>query len=185
MKPMGTTRITAEHVLRPGSRWRECEIWDGLPMVREPSGGESDMVGLRVMGPLHAHVEARGLGWTFMSSQGFLIARDPDRLLASDGAFVSKQRLDAVPKDGFVELAPDFLIEVRSPSDTWEAVIEKCGIWIAHGVSCAWAIDPRTKTVAVLRAGRDPVIHRRAGRVSAAPALGEFVLDVESLFADL
>jgi len=185
MGRMKTLRITAEDVLRPDSRWRNCEIWDGLPVVREPSGGQSDLVGLRVMGPLHAHAEARSLGWTFMSSQGFLLAKDPDRLLAADGAFVSRARLAAVPQAGFVELAPDFLIEVRSPTDSWEAVVEKCGVWIAHGALCVWALDPTTKTVAVFRPGRDPRIVRRDGRVDAAPALPEFALEVETLFAGL
>ena len=41
---MTTGKITAEDVLRPGGPWGDCEIWDGLPMVREPSGGRSEEV---------------------------------------------------------------------------------------------------------------------------------------------
>lgn len=185
MSRVEATRITAADVLRPGSAWRDCEIWDGVPMVRDPSGGASDMVGLRVMGPLYTYAETHDLGWTFMSSQGFLIARDPDRLLAADGAFVSRSRLESVPKGSFIELTPDFLIEVRSPKDSWEAVIEKCGIWIAHGAACVWAIDPLTKTVAVLRPGRDPVVLRELGRVDAEPAVPGFTVELSRLFAGL
>ncbi len=185
MESMPATRITAEDVLRAGSPWRDCEIWDGAPIVREPSGGRAELVGTRVVGPLFAHVRECGLGWTWGSSQGFLLARDPDRLLAADGAFVSKDRLADVPADGFIELSPDFLIEVRSPRDTWEAVIEKCGIWIAHGAACVWAIDPPTRTVAVFRQDLVPQIVRRGGRVDAAPALPAFALDVATLFEGL
>ena len=110
MRYMTRTRITAEDVLR-GGPWSEYEIWDGIPMVREPSGGMSDAVAARVVGPLLHHVRTKDLGWVFLSSQGFLLARNPYRMLASDSAFVSKQRLPKLPRHGFVPLAPDFCIE--------------------------------------------------------------------------
>ena len=180
-----THRITAEDVLQPESPWRDCEIWDGQPMVREPSGGRSEFVASRVVGPLIRHVETHAEGRVVLSSQGFLLARNPDRLLASDGAYISKARLPRVPRRGFVEAAPEFVIEVRSPTDTWEAVVEKCGLWIAHGVLCAWAIDPDAERVAVFRPGVAPHVLRGQGTASAAPALPDFALDVAPLFQDL
>jgi len=182
MGPVSAPAITAEDVLRHGSPWRACEIWDGLPMVREPSGGWSEAVGARVIVRLGAHVEAADAGFVFLSSQGFLLARDPDRLLAPDGAFISKERLERIPRRGFIELAPDFLIEVRSPEQSWEETVEKCGVWIAHGARCAWAIDPERKRVAVLRPARAPEVLRGTGRASADPALPEFGIDLATLF---
>ena len=180
-----TRRITAEDVLRPDGPWQDCEIWDGLPMVREPSGGRAEFVASRVIVRLGRHVEANANGRVVLSSQGFLLARNPDRLLASDGAYISKERLPRVPRRGFVEAAPEFVIEVRSPTDSWEAVVEKCGLWIAHGTLCAWAIDPDEELVAVFRPGTAPEVLRGRGRASAAPALPEFALDVAPLFEDL
>ena len=182
---VGTTRITAEDVLRPGGPWGDYEIWDGLPMVREPSGGPSEFVAARVVGPLLHHARERGDGRVVLSSHGFLLSRDPDRLLASDGAWISKERLPRVPRRGFTKAAPEFVLEVRSPRDSWEAVVQKCGIWIAHGTLCAWAIDPDTETVAVFRAGRAPELLRSRGAASAAPALPDFELEIAELFEDL
>ena len=68
-------RLTAEDVLHANSPWRECELWDGLPLVREPSGGRAEVVGARIVGPLILYVRERDLGWVFLSSQGFLLAR--------------------------------------------------------------------------------------------------------------
>jgi Uma2 family endonuclease len=180
-----STYITAEDVLRRDSRWRDCEIWDGVPMVREPSGGWAEEVASRVVAPLAMHVRERTLGWVFLSSQGFLLARRPDRLLASDGAYVSKARLPSIPERGFIELAPDFAIEVRSPDDTWEKTVEKCGIWIAHGAGVVWGIDPLTRTAAIFRPGEEPVVHGREGRLDAAPVLPDFHLEVADLFEGL
>lgn len=186
MTLVATHLITAEDVLRCDSPYRDCEIWDGTPMLREPSGGEAEFVAAEVVGPLREHVRARGLGWTFLSSQGFLVSRDPDRLLASDGAFVSRARLPRLPKRGFIELAPDFLIEVRSPDDTWETILQKCGVWVSHGAACVWAIDPFTRTIAEFRPARTPVIHRDGlGTATADPVLPGFSIALPDLFAEL
>ncbi len=185
MRYMNQTEVTAEDVLREGSPWRDCELWDGLPVVREPSGGWAEEVSSRVAVPLGVHVRERQLGWLFLSSQGFLVARRPDRLLASDTAYVSRARLPLLPRQGFIELAPDFLIETRSPRDSWEATVEKGGVWIAHGVPCVWAIDPLERVVAVLRPGEPPCVHRGTGRISAAPALPDFHMSLDELFEGL
>lgn len=182
---MPALHISVEDVLRCGSPWRDHEIWDGLPMVRSPSGGWAEEVGSRVVAPLGGFVRERHLGWVFMSSQGFLLARNPDRMLAPDGAYVSRRRLPKLPRRGFIPLAPDFLIEVRSPEDSWEGVVEKCGVWLAHGTRCAWALDPEHATVAVFRPGVAPDVLRGTGIASAAPPLEGFELNVVDLFSGL
>ena len=182
---VSTKRITAEDVLREGSPWRDCEIWDGIPMVCEPSGGWAQSVTMRVLLPLGNHVQAHDLGWVFPSEQGYLVARDPDRLLAPDASYVSRARLSGIPARGFLTLTPDFVVEVRSPTDQWEAVLEKCGIWIAHGAGVVWAVDPENRQVVVFRPGREPDLLIGRGAASAKPALPHFELQVEDLFAGL
>jgi Uma2 family endonuclease len=185
MRPMPTPKITAEDVLRCESPWRDYEIWDGIPMVKEPCGGWSGAVGTGVVVPLGVFVKRHELGWTFGGDQGFLLARDPDRMLAPDAAFVSKERLPKLPRRGFIPMAPDFAVEVRSPTDAWEAVVEKCGVWLAHGAQCAWAIDPERFTIAVFRPGEAPEILTRTGAADARPALDGFTIDLGDLFSGL
>lgn len=183
MEPMPEIRITAEDVLAVESPWQDCEIWDGIPMVCEPCGGRSSATAAEVVSDLGTFVREHDLGWFFGADQGFLLRRNPDRLLAPDAAYVSKERLAEIPLEGFIELAPDFVLEVRSPTQSWEATIAKCGIWQSHEVACTWAIDPQTRTVAVFRSGRDPQVLRGEGVADAAPALEGFTLDVAALFA--
>ena len=178
-------KITAEDVLRPGGPWGDCEIWDGLPVVREPSGGRAEEVASRIVVPLGTHVRERGLGWIFLSSQGFLLARGPDRLLAADGAYVSRARLPRIPERGFIPLAPDFALEVRSPTEGWESTIEKCGLWIAHGAGVVWAVNPETRRVAVFRQPLECEVFEGVGEADAAPVLPEFRLSVADLFEGL
>lgn len=174
--------ITAEDALIQDSPYRRCEIWDGVAIVKDPSGGQASHVGVNVLVPMTLHVRERGLGRTFASEQGFVIARNPDRMLAPDVSYVSSARLPELPERGFIELAPDFLVEVRSPTDSWEKTVHKCGLWIAHGVPVAWAIDPLTRTVAILRGEEDVRVLRGEGTASAAPALPEFELPLDEIF---
>ena len=177
--------LTADDLLAAGSRWRDCELWSGLPMVREPSGGQAETVAWRVMRRLGNHVEEQALGWVFLSSQGFLLRRAPDTVLAADGAFVAKERLPRVPTHAFVPLAPDFALEVRSPTDSWEAVIEKAGAWIAHGTRVVWAIDPLERRVVVLRPSVPPLLLGPGDRAEATPAIPGIEVAVDELFAGL
>lgn len=183
MEPMPDVRITVEDVLAAESPWRDYEIFDGIPMVCEPCGGRSSATAVKVATRLGIFVERDDRGWCFGADQGFLLRRSPDRLLAPDAAYVSRDRLAEIPREGFVELAPDFVLEVRSPTQSWEATIATCGIWQSHGVACTWAIDPLSRTVAVFRAGRDPQILRGEGTADGAPALEGFTIDVAALFA--
>ncbi len=174
--------ITAEDALQQDSPYRHCEIWDGVAILKDPCGGQSSAVSVNVIAPLAMHVRAGDLGWVFGSNQGFLVARSPDRLLGPDAAFVAQARLERVPERDFIELAPDFLIEVRSPTDSWEKTVHKCGLWIAHGARVVWAIDPLTRTVAVLRGEDDVEVLHGERSASAAPALPAFELPLGEIF---
>ena len=153
-------------------------------MVREPSGGRAELVGARLMARLTMHVQARGLGRTFQSSQGFLLTRDPDWLLAPDGSFVSRERLATVPERGFIPLAPDFALEIRSPADSWEAVVEKGTAWLVHGTNVVWVIDPLERRAAVLRPGEPPEVLRSDGTLDATPAVPGFTIPLRDVLED-
>lgn len=109
----------------------------------------------------------------------------PAAMLASDGAYVSKARLPTVPKRGFVPMAPDIAIEVKSPDDTWEETVEKCGLWIAHGAGVVWAVHPDAHKVAVFRANGESEVLSRDGLASAEPALPGFAVELSEIFDGL
>jgi Uma2 family endonuclease len=176
--------VTAEEVLA-GGRYRDCELWDGVPAVREPTGGWADRTAARIIARLSAWVDGRGLGWVFASSQGFLIARDPDRLLSPDTGFVARARLPTLPARGFVPMAPDLAIEVRSPTDTWGGTLAKARVWIGAGVPVVWAVDPDSRTIVVLRPVGNPAILRPGDEADAEPVLPGFRLPVATVFEGL
>ena len=158
------------------------ELWDGMPCVAEPSGFWPSTVGTRIVERLSAYVRKRRLGWVAGEGAGFHVRRHPDRVLSPDGAFVSAARLLTAPEHGFLPLAPDFVVEVRSPSDSWLETVKKAGIWLAHEVALVWCVDPPAKRVAIFRQAGPAEIVGPGGVLRAYPVLPRFRVRVADLF---
>jgi len=174
----GDGLLTAEDLLT-GDLPERGELWDGRLLVRETSGGSHGRVNVRIL----VELERACLdGWVLDSSAGYVVSRSPDRVLSPDVSYVSRAHVPELPDRGFLEGAPDFAVEVRSPADSWIAVVERGGIWIAHGVGVVWCVDPFERRVAVLRPGEPPEV-RTAGVVSARPVV-PFDAEIEVLFRE-
>jgi Uma2 family endonuclease len=92
---------------------------------------------------------------------GFILARDPDVLLAPDLAFVRRDRVPA-DEDAYPELAPDLAIEVISRSQRGPSIDEKIALYLAAGTRLVWTIDPVARTVRVCRSdGLDRLLSDR------------------------
>jgi Uma2 family endonuclease len=177
--------MTAEQFAARGSRDERAELWDGVLQVREPAGGYGDLVSSSVVSLLETHVRRHRLGWVSGSELGFILARDPDRVLCPDAAFVSAERRLAPPVRGFAPLVPDFVVETLSPDDSWLGVVRKCGVWNAHGVRVAWGVHPVRREVAIFKPDETPVVKTGRSLLDAAPVLPRFRPRVERLFVQL
>ena len=86
--------------------------------------------------------EKQKLGYCFDSSAGFTL---PDGAMRPpDVSWISKQRWDGLSnedKDKFAHICPDFVIEVRSKTDSLKQLKEKMEEWITNGCRLAWLID--------------------------------------------
>ncbi len=181
MARVQTRRLLRAEDLLSGRHDELGELWDGCYVVREPSGGWHGVLGSRLIRRLLNEASVERAGWVLDASGGYVVARDPDRVLSPDVSFISKARLPTLPARGFIEGPPDFCVEVRSPHDSWTAVVEKGGIWIAHGVVAVWCVDPFRRRVAVLRPAQVPELCGGGARADARPAL-EFEMPVDELF---
>ena len=78
---------------------------------------------------------------------------------APDAAWVERSRWEALTEgqqSSFAPVCPDFVIELRSPSDKLPQAKEKMVQWIANGAEVAWLIDPIEKAVTIYRPGDEP-----------------------------
>ncbi|MEO6596423.1 MAG: Uma2 family endonuclease [Planctomycetota bacterium] len=129
-----------------------------------------------------SHVLERRLGLTYGAETGFVLARNPDTVLAPDLAFVQRGRVPSEWTPGFFPGAPDLAVEVTSPSDTFAAVHEKVLCWLEHGARLVWIVDPLTHRVTVYR-GKDHVrTFELADTLVGDQVLPEFAVTVRTLF---
>lgn len=111
------------------------------------------------------------------SSTGFVLPNGARR--SPDAAWTSKQRvreLSPEALDGFWHLCPDFVIELRSPSDRPRAIREKMLEYIANGATLAWLIDPASRSVTIYQPGADPSTVAEADSVDGQGIVAGFVL---------
>jgi Uma2 family endonuclease len=177
--------LTAEQAARALEGHAHWELWDGIALVGEPAGGPSGPLGTELGHRLRAALGSSRAGGVGDASTGFLVRRGPGRLLAPHVSFTSRERLGAWPREGFVPCAQDLAAEIRSSTDSWACVLERGGIWIAHGVQVVWLVDPEPRRVLTLRPAEAPAESGPGASFTAAPVLPDLVIDVAEFFAIL
>jgi Uma2 family endonuclease len=103
-------------------------------IVMPPTGGETGKRNLSISSQLWIWNETTGLGEAFDSSTGFTLPNGSDR--SPDVAWVEKARWQALTLDQrerFVPLCPDFVVELRSPSDTLAPLQQKMQEYLNNG----------------------------------------------------
>ena len=82
----------------------------------------------------------------------------------------------------FARVVPDFVIELRSPTDALEDLQEKMTEYIENGGSLGWLIDPLEQTVHIYRAGGEIEILENPESVSGENVLKNFELNVRAIW---
>ena len=120
-----------------------------------------------------------GSGITFDSNGGFTLPNGAIR--APDASWVLLSRWEALTvaeRSGYAHICPDFVIELRSPSDRLSDVQEKMAEYLENGIRLGWLIDPQSRRVHVYRPGQTVEILEEPETVSGDPVLPGFVLDL-------
>ncbi|WP_375469648.1 Uma2 family endonuclease [uncultured Nostoc sp.] len=135
---------------------------NGTLETMPPTGGISGNREIKAGAYLLNWVESQDLGEVFGPSTGFRLANSAVR--APDAAFVAKGRLPEgwdEEEDKFINLAPDFVIEIRSKNDSLAKLKAKMEEYIANGVQLGWLID---------RKNQQALVDRRDGSITQYPA---------------
>ena len=159
--------------------WR-MELIRGEIVVMSPSGYESDEVAAEVIRVLGNWVRPRKLGRIAASSAGFRLPNSD--LRAPDASFVLAERLRRSPKS-FAQLAPDLTVEVKSPTDSLEAIRAKIQEFLSLGTRAGILINPDDHTVEVHRLGQAIVTLRDGDMLTLPDVLPGWEVPVVDLWA--
>lgn len=181
---MATTKLmTAEDLLQLEDDEHRYDLIRGELIRMSPANGEHGGIAAEILGELRAHVRTHRLGKTFAAETGFVLARNPDVVLAPDAAFVRSDRLP--PRDEwsrFLEVAPDLVVEVASPSDRWTQINDKVMEYLRHGVALVWIVDPRLQQVTVYTADQGPRVVTIEDQLDGGRVLPDFRMAVAEIF---
>lgn len=158
---------------------------NGDLVIMPPAGGDSGNSNFRLAMELGKWNETQHLGEGFDSSTGFQFSTGAVR--SPDCSWVLLDRLNQLTKTqrrGFLPLAPDFAVELRSPSDSLATLHAKMREYIDAGVRLGWLIDPDAKTLWIYQPGSEPTQLDNPESVSGDPVLPGFVLKLATIWGE-
>ncbi|MBI4312583.1 MAG: Uma2 family endonuclease [Chloroflexi bacterium] len=182
---MATTKtlLTAEQLAGMPDDGRRLELVKGELVEMPPTGGDHGEASFNIAMLLGIFIKEHHAGKGYGAETGFVISHDPDTVRAPDVAFISRERLQAGPQQGFVTTIPDLVGEVVSPSDTAPTVQAKVEDWLSVGVRIVWVVYPNTRSVVVYQPDMTARVLTYGDTLAGDPVLPGFACKVSELFS--
>jgi Uma2 family endonuclease len=180
--------LTYEAYLAEGEVFQRYDILDGVRHVTNPTRRHQDIL-LNVAELFRGYQRASGVGRTLIAPCDLLITQVPLRTRQPDVLFISHERLSRCPPatdPAPLEVGPELVVEILSPSETASARAGKLRDYCAIGVDECWIVYPDAERVEVLRltvAGAEPVAGYGRDVELRSQVLPGLALPVAALFA--
>lgn len=185
-------------VLHFARKWGEDEFYDfcmlnedlnvelsseGDLIIVPPTGMETGSRNFKLAVAFGVWAEKDGTGLGFDSSSMFSLPNGAKR--SPDLCWIKKERWEALSEreqEKFSPVCPDFVVELRSPSDSLKRLQKKLEEYVQNGAQLGWLLDPSTRKVYVYRPGAEVEVLEDPEAVSGDPLLRGFTLDVRALW---
>ena len=158
------------------------ELLCGRPVERNMSIDSSE-VGRQIVGLMSPYVPNHASGRLFGTDLGIRIFANPDDVRKADISFIKAERAPT-EESGYLEIAPDLVVEVNSPNDRSKDVREKVQLWLNAGVGTVWVVEPTSKEVTVYRRGETPLVFTAESEITVGEALPAFSCKVGLFFPE-
>lgn len=152
-------------------------------IVMPPTGGETGKYNAKITARFVVWNEQTQLGEVFDSSTCFKLPNGSDR--SPDVSWIENSRWNALSleqREKFPTIAPDFVLELMSPSDSLSATQAKMQEYMNAGVKLGWLIDRKTRRVEIYRLGQPKEVLESPTSLSGEDVLVGFTLDLQSVW---
>jgi Uma2 family endonuclease len=152
-------------------------------IIMPPVGSETGRRNSKLTVRVGTWAEADGTGIAFDSSTGFTLPNGAIR--SPDASWITQERWNTLTPEqhaGFAPICPDFVVELRSPSDRLSEVQAKMQEYIENGARLGWLIDPLDKRVYVYRPDQPVEMLDDPSEIREDSVLPGFVLRVRELW---
>lgn len=155
----------------------------GELIIMPPTGGSTGNRNSELNLELGLWNRQQKLGIVFDSSTCFQLPNGAK--LSPDAAWIPLikwQTLTPEQQDKFPPLCPDFIVELRSPSDALKDLREKMQDYINNGTRLGWLINRQNRQVEIYRSGKEPEILDNPTTLSGEDVLLNFILDLSVIW---
>jgi len=179
-------KITDEQFLTLCQKHRDLKFErtkKGELIIMSPTGGITGDYNADLTYQLRSWTIQTKLGKSFDSSTGFKLPNGANR--SPDASWVSLERWNTLTleqQEKFLPFCPDFVVELRSPSDVLSILQAKMKEYLENGARLGWLIDPKRKIVEISRPQQKVEILRSPTVLSGENVLPGFVLDLSEIF---
>jgi Uma2 family endonuclease len=174
--------ITGEELYIEGAPGR-VELVQGEIVSLSPTGKQHGVIEGNIYYELSKFNREQGsLGQVIVGEAGLYTRRNPDTIRGMDVAFISTARLAQVKSESFLDVAPELIVEIMSPSDRWVDVMTKLAEYFAIDVKLVWVVEPRSQQVYIYRSLTEVTILGVAEQIDGGDLLPGFTTPVASFF---
>ena len=155
---------------------------NGELVIMPPTGGDGGIRNVKISTRLEIWSEQSGNGVTFDSSTMFTLPNGAKR--SPDASWVALKRWNALTPEQklkFPPLCPDFVVELRSPTDSLQDSQAKMDEYREQGAKLGWLIYPKHKTVYIYRPGESVEVLNSPTSLSGENILPGFELQLAGI----
>ena len=159
--------------------WRLERTAQGELIIMSPVGGISGKRESDLNAELWLWNRQTQLGQVFSSSTIFTLPSGAQR--SPDVAWVKSDRWESLTleqQEKFPPLCPDFVIELRSRTDSLNQLQEKMQEYLDSGLQLGWLINPQAQEVEIYRPNQAVEIVQLPTTLSGEKVLPGFILDI-------
>lgn len=156
---------------------------NGTLLIMSPTGGETGNRNLEIGADFAIWNRQTKLGVCFDSSTCFKLPNGAQR--SPDIAWIKQDRWQALTpaqREQFPPIAPDFVLELLSPSDSLPTTQTKMQEYIDNGVNLGWLINRKNRTVEIYRPNQAVQLLANPTQLSDPDILPGFTLNLSSLW---
>ena len=152
-------------------------------LIMPPTGGETGNRNMEIAYQLQGWSRQSKLGIAFDSSTGFKLPNGAER--SPDASWIPLEKWqDLTPqqREKFIPLCPDFVIELRSKTDSLKSLQKKMKEYINNGTKLGWLINRRQKQVEIYRPSQEVEVLNHPQSLSGENVLVGFELDLDLIW---
>ncbi len=146
---MDTPKVITESDLFDLAAAGECfEVVHGQMVEVEVTGEQHGRIEFKLLLKMGNYVVQNDLGTLYPGDMSFVLAGDEDNIVLlrePDVAFVAKENMRSTEK--YLYQAPELAVEIISPSQSFQELMDKVGEYLQYGVREVWLVQPKSKRI--------------------------------------